>query len=333
MVDKEDKKEKLEIEDILGDDREIDLESAVSEEKDSVVEKTDEVIPEAIDELSDIGQKDVLEKAVLEAEKIEDLPKEKKIKQKYFKQKKWLKNLLIILFTSLITVAIVLGSMYFLDQKNKNDKNNENVEKEEEIDQVLVEEEEDEEEFLYITSEVGLNLREKPDTKSKVLGIIPYSTKILVLEKATGWIKTKYEGKTGWVSSEFVESIDPLIYKNEIYGFGLKFKPSWAGYKFFSVTNPGSEVVATYYVALPTNDKNWDETSVGIEKGYASLFVMGIYTKSKWADISGSEILPAKLGESDKYVYTYLPGQAHPTDRKTQYYEINEIIKSFEVLK
>jgi uncharacterized protein YgiM (DUF1202 family) len=330
-MSEESKKEKIEIEDILDDDREIDLDSVVSEEKETVIEESEEKISDAIDELADTGQKDVLEEAIEQsAEEKSEVKTKKEKKSLNQKSKKWLKIFLLVVLTAIVTSAAVLGAIYFMGQKDEITEDA--VIEEETVIEEVVEEEEPDDKFVYISSEVGLNLREAPDTKSKVLIIIPYSVKIPVLDEQSGWIKTEYDSKTGWVSADFTQVENPLIYENKTYGFSLNFKPSWAGYRFFSANNPGSEVTATYYVALPTSDKNWDETSAGIEKGYASLFVMGVYTKAKWAEIAGGEMLPAKLGESDKYVYTYLPGQAYATDLKTQYYEINEIIKTFETL-
>lgn len=328
--------EKIEIEDILDRD-DFDIDDVVSEEKEQSVlgkeektEESDEV--EVIDVLSD--EEPILEEVLDNKEpKKTEKSKKKKIKEKKQKavksEKKWLKIVAIILLTALVTAAAVLGIMYYMGQRG---------EKDEEIEAPFVEEmegvlEESEEQFVYISSEVGLNMREEPDSNSKSLAVIPFGTKIPVLEKSNDWIKTEYEQKEGWVFAEFVTETDPLVYENKVYGFGFTFKPSWAGYNFFEIKGPESTAVIGYYVAVPTNDKNWKEGNSVVPAGYASLFAMGVYTKAEWAKMEGGDIKPAKLGESEKYVYTYLPGQAHPTDLGTQYNEINDIIKTFEVLK
>jgi len=324
-----DEKEKLEIDDIKDPEgtEELDIDDAVSEE---APEEKKESKEEAVEEETPAAESE--EDAVLEKPAVKE---PKSVKPKKLGKKNWVKYLIIGAVVALVTAAAVMGAIYYLDQKNNTEEvADTNQEAEVETDATLEEEEAEEvtEKSLYISSEVGLNLRETPDTKAKVLIIIPYATKIVVLEEQTGWVKTTYDGKTGWVSVDYTQATNPLVYENETYGFGLTFKASWAGYKFFEANNSGSTTVKTYYVALPTTDTAWDETSVGITKGYASLFVMGVYTKAEWAEMAGGEILPAKLGEGDKYVYTYLPGQAHATDLKTQYGEISDIIKTFEVL-
>jgi hypothetical protein len=330
--------EKLEIEDILEND-DLDIDEVVSEEKDKtepIIDSTDEKIEETmVDELAteEEAEPELIEEKEIKAtstlvEEASVKNKVKKVKRKPADKKK-LKLAALIFLVALVTAAAVLGIMYYLSQRE----NQEPVIDENEVVEEVIEEEIVEEGFVYITSALGLNMREEPNTSAKILAIIPYSTKIPVLEEADGWIKTEYEEQEGWVSAEFTEEDNPLTYEDETYGFGLTFKPSWAGYRFFKINSTESTTIVGYYVAVPTNDKTWTEPGSGIESGYASLFAMGVYTKTEWAKLEGQEMKPAKLGESDKYVYTYLPGQAHPTDLGTQYNEINEIIKTFEVLK
>lgn len=328
---KEESKEKVEIEDML--DRDVDIEEAVSEEKENeppVLEETDEKVADAVDEMADTDEKDTLEKAVEETPKEEAEEEKPKKTKKKKSDKKNLKIIGLIVLTVLVTAAVVLGVIYYLDQQKKAE---EEV-KEEVIEEIKEElEEVVEEGYVYISSEVGLNMREEPNTNSKVLAIIPYATKISVLLEKTGWIETEYQNEKGWISADYTTKENPLVYENTTYGFSLTFKPSWAGYKFFETTSPKGTSVEVYYVALPTTDTSWKELG-GVPTGYASLFVMGVYTPAEWAKVEAQDgPKPAKLGESSKYVYTYLPGQAHPKDLGTQYNEINDIIKTFELLK
>lgn len=246
------------------------------------------------------------------------------------KKKTWLVVLLTVLATLLIAAgAYVAWQSYTADKELK---------AEEKIETPVVTETEVPvtdttpivENVVYVTAPEGLNLRKEANASAEVLAIIPIGTKLTILETSGDWSKTTYDSKTGWVAKLYTAETDPLVYKDTTYGFSLTFKAGWGGYKFFEADNEGSTTEKTYFVAIPTTDSAWDETSSGIDKGYASLFVMGVYTKAEWAAIAGGEILPGKLGESDKYVYTYLPGQAHPSDLATQYGEINDIIKTFE---
>lgn len=330
--------EKLEIEDILEND-DLDIDEVVSEEKDKtepIIDSTDEKIEETM--VDELATEEEVEPEVIEEKEIKATStsvKEAPVKNETKKSKrspmdkKKLKLAALIFLVALVTAAMVLSVMYYLSQRE----NQESLVDENQVVEDVIEEEIVEEGFVYITSALGLNMREEPNTNAKILATIPYATKIPVLEEAEGWIKTGYEEQEGWVSSEFTQEDNPLAYEDETYGFGLTFKPSWAGYRFFKINSTESTTIVGYYVAVPTNDKAWTEPGSGIDPGYASLFAMGVYTKAEWAKLEGQEMKPAKLGESDKYVYTYLPGQAHPTDLGTQYNEINEIIKTFEVLK
>lgn len=321
--------EKLEIEDIKDPDieEELDIDKAVSEETPEEVGETIEKVEE-----SEPEEKEAVLEESEEAE--EKLLRTEPIKPQKQSKKGWIKYAVIGITVALVGVAATFGYMYYLQQKNeKKEVADTDIEEQSAAEPEATEEAtQPTEEFLYINSEVGLNLREAPNTKAAALAIIPFGTKITVIEKQTGWVKTTYDSKTGWVSVDFTQAADPLIYTNNTYGFGLTFNARWAGYKFIEYNHSGSTTAATYYVCLPTTDKAWDETSSGIPKGYASLFVMGVYTKAEWTKLAGGEMLPAKLGESEKYVYTYLPGQAYATDLKTQYGEVSTIIKSFEVL-
>lgn len=318
--------EKIDIEDIKDpDSEELDLDKVVSEEP------ADEKEEEA---KSPVKEEEVLEKTpVKETPAVLEAPV--KARRLSGSKKNLMKYLIIGGTILLLGIAGTLGAMYYLQQKNKAAEVADTAAENSAVEEKGAEEAAPvvEAESLYVSSEVGLNLRETPNTKAAVLAIIPYGTKITVIEKQTGWVKTTFEGKTGWVSADFTQATDPLVYANTTYGFGLTFKPDWAGYKFIEYKHQGSTTLATYYVCLPTTDKVWDETMSGIPKGYASLFVMGIYTKAEWTKQAGGEMLPAKLGESDKYVYTYLPGQAFADGLGTQYGEVKDIIKTFELLK
>ena len=72
---------------------------------------------------------------------------------------------------------------------------------------------EKEKNIFYITSNDGLLLRRQPDRKSEALVLMPYATKITVIEKSGtvddidgkkgNWYKVTYKGKTGWCFSGY----------------------------------------------------------------------------------------------------------------------------------
>ena len=60
----------------------------------------------------------------------------------------------------------------------------------------------------YTRVSESVNLREKPSTDSKILGLVPMGYEITVLGKDGGWTKITFEGSTGYVKSEFIEVIN-----------------------------------------------------------------------------------------------------------------------------
>ncbi|MFI8631132.1 SH3 domain-containing protein [Microbacterium sp. NPDC077663] len=54
------------------------------------------------------------------------------------------------------------------------------------------------------TTTAALNLRDQPSTSGKVMVVIPKGTKVTVTASSGIWRKTTYQGKTGWVSSDFL---------------------------------------------------------------------------------------------------------------------------------
>ncbi len=58
--------------------------------------------------------------------------------------------------------------------------------------------------YAVITSDTGLNLRESASKDGEVVTVIPYGEVLDVFELGDAWIGVAYQGKTGYVSAEFV---------------------------------------------------------------------------------------------------------------------------------
>ncbi|MGA6095253.1 SH3 domain-containing protein, partial [Microbacterium sp. NPDC079356] len=54
------------------------------------------------------------------------------------------------------------------------------------------------------TTTAALNLRDQPSTSGKILVVIPKGTKVTTTASSGIWRKTSFQGKTGWVSSDFL---------------------------------------------------------------------------------------------------------------------------------
>ncbi|WP_180955190.1 N-acetylmuramoyl-L-alanine amidase [Peribacillus deserti] len=50
----------------------------------------------------------------------------------------------------------------------------------------------------------SLNIRHNPDIQSEVIGSLPNRAIVHVYEEKNGWVKVSYNGKTGWIASQFL---------------------------------------------------------------------------------------------------------------------------------
>ncbi len=59
-----------------------------------------------------------------------------------------------------------------------------------------------------VNSNGGLNLRESPEKTGKTITSLPYGAKVTVIDKSNdNWWKVKVDGKTGYLSSDFLKDI------------------------------------------------------------------------------------------------------------------------------
>ena len=55
--------------------------------------------------------------------------------------------------------------------------------------------------YVKVVTEKGLNIREKPDITSDVVGTINYGEEVLVINECNGW----YETTNGFISQDYIE--------------------------------------------------------------------------------------------------------------------------------
>lgn len=74
---------------------------------------------------------------------------------------------------------------------------------------------------FYVLSKNGLNLRKAPSDKSEILGVVPYNTKLNILEKNVSekfkvngfsgtYVKIKYKGIVGYIFSGFLSRLEAV---------------------------------------------------------------------------------------------------------------------------
>lgn len=183
---------------------------------------------------------------------------------------------------------------------------------------------------VYINTPEGLNLRKEASSSAEVLVIVPYGTKIVVSETSGDWYKTIFDGKTGWIAKLYTSDSDPLVYKNTTYGFQITFPGTWV-YKLFP-KKAESGLTAAYYVAIPTSDTSIDESSAGVDKGYASLFAVSVFTPSQWdAAKSIGGPMPTLAVQNASYVVAYaLPNGIAPSDLAARVAEVKSVVATIK---
>lgn len=94
-----------------------------------------------------------------------------------------------------------------------------------------------------------LNLRETPDTSSKVLSQLKKGNQLNVLENSNGWFKVTSEGLTGWVSGSYVKKIEEqtvTVQYGKITGNNVNLrKGPGTGYGVISQMNKGDVLTVT----------------------------------------------------------------------------------------
>lgn len=332
--------DKFDIEDILepqGNFEESELETGPAEEKDAekrvetkVVEKRSGNSASGFFGRTKKSKKEVAQKSDVQ-NKVLAVEDEGAVSAKVIEKKgSPIKTFLAIFFTMVVTAAVVLAGVYFW--LNRSSAVSE-VRTDPEVPTVASEERP--EKNVFVDSETGLNLRKEPLKTAEILVVIPNGTKLVVLEEKDEWYKTIYQEKEGWVVKEFTSSKNPLTYENKDYKFSLDFTASWSGFKAFKIqTDWADDIQApTYYFALPTTDKTWPKED-GIDEGYRSLFAITVFTTDQWSSVKEDTMVPTKLEETAKYVFTVgYPNGGAPDDLTTQLKEAKEIVKTFTILK
>jgi hypothetical protein len=243
------------------------------------------------------------------------------------KKKIWL----IVLLSTLGVLLLVAGGYVAWQSYNANKK----LTAEEKVEKTVVADTKDTpatttETVVYVNAPDGLNMRQEPKADALVIALIPNGTKLVVLETSGDWYKVTYEGKTGWCAKLYTTGTNPLVYKNSTYGYEMTFPATWA-YKLFPIKEEDG-VTAAYYVAVPTTDTTSDETSMGIDKGYLSLFAITVYTPAQWDTASKAEgPKPTVAIQNANYVITYSkPNGTIPSYLAARAAEVSSILATLK---
>lgn len=114
-----------------------------------------------------------------------------------------------------------------------------------------------------ITASGGLNLRETPSSTGTVLITIPRDTTIELIEKQDQWYKTTYQGKTGWVSADYLTVTSKKGIINASAGLKLRETPSPTGNMLVTIPKDTS-------VELIGQQGQWYKTTYQAKTGWIS---------------------------------------------------------------
>ena len=178
---------------------------------------------------------------------------------------------------------------------------------------------------IYTNASLGLNLRQAADSASQVLKVIPFGTKLTVLETQGDWYKVEYDNATGWCAKLYTAASDPLVYKNTDYSFQLTFPATWSTYAVVKRSTVDAGATAYYDVNLATTD------TATYSNGVAPMFVLSVYTPSQWTALSNSgEPAPTLLKQTSAYVFGYSIAQATPADLTSMRAGVSQIVATFQ---
>jgi hypothetical protein len=181
--------------------------------------------------------------------------------------------------------------------------------------------------IVYVNAAEGLNLRTAADPASVVLKVIPFGTKLTVLDTQGDWYKVEYDSAAGWCAKLYTTTEDPLVYKNTDYSFELTFPATWNTYTVVKRSTVDAGATAYYDVSLSTTD------TTTYPSGVVSMFVIAVYTPSQWTAINtGSASKPTLIKETSDYVFAYSLGQAAPTDLASMSDDISSVVATFQQL-
>lgn len=70
--------------------------------------------------------------------------------------------------------------------------------------------------ILYVDSQIGLRVRKTPEVADNKIETLPFGKEVKVIEKKEDWFKINYDGKEGWVCSQFLSEENPKISTSEV---------------------------------------------------------------------------------------------------------------------
>ncbi|MBR6790556.1 MAG: RICIN domain-containing protein [Oscillospiraceae bacterium] len=117
-----------------------------------------------------------------------------------------------------------------------------------------------------ITAKTGLNMRKSASSSSSKVTAIPRNTVVTITAEQNGWGKTSYNGKSGWISLDYVQKIDSfdVVIDTVIPASGYQYP--FTSYRINTVYGKkGKSWKIGWHSGIdivPTNGASWDVSPV-----------------------------------------------------------------------
>ena len=163
----------------------------------------------------------------------------------------------------------------------------------------------------YVNTTAGLNVRTGPSTSYAKIATLSYGQSVNVLSTSNGWSKINYNGSTGYVSSQYLQSTKPssssssetsqtVKYVNTTSGLNMRTGPATSYAKITTIAYGQS-------VNVISTSNGWSKINYSGSTGYvSSQYLQSTKPSSSSSSNSGSTSVSSSASSVIAYAKTLL---------------------------
>ena len=163
----------------------------------------------------------------------------------------------------------------------------------------------------YVNTTAGLNVRTGPSTSYAKIATLSYGQSVNVLSTSNGWSKINYNGSTGYVSSQYLQSTKPssssssetsqtVKYVNTTSGLNMRTGPATSYAKITTIAYGQS-------VNVLSTSTGWSKINYSGSTGYvSSQYLQSTKPSSSSSSNSGSTSVSSSASSVIAYAKTLL---------------------------
>ena len=163
----------------------------------------------------------------------------------------------------------------------------------------------------YVNTTAGLNVRKGPSTSYAKIATLSYGQSVNVLSTSNGWSKINYNGSTGYVSSQYLQSTKPssssssetsqtVKYVNTTSGLNMRTGPATSYAKITTIAYGQS-------VNVLSTSNGWSKINYSGSTGYvSSQYLQSKKPSSSSSSNSGSTSVSSSASSVIAYAKTLL---------------------------